>query len=67
MRNVESVADVGNTNVNPAGMSGLGGGDGGGDGEMAESGGPAGGELNTINHLCVSAIARRSHLVAADR
>jgi hypothetical protein len=67
MRNVESVADVGNTNVNPAGISGLGGGDGGGDGDMAEMGGPAGGLLNVINHLCVSAIARRSHRVVAER
>lgn len=67
IRKVESVADVGKTNVNPAGMSGLGGGEGGGDGEMAESGGPAGGLANCMSQRCVSAIARRSHLVVALR
>ena len=67
MRSVDKVADGGNTKLNPAGMFGLGGGDGGGDGEMPEMGGRDGGEVNVINHRFVSASARRSHLVVADR
>jgi len=67
MRSVESVADVGNTNTNPDGIVGLGGGDGGGDGEIPESGGPAGGLVNSMRVREVSAIAKRSHLVVAER
>jgi len=67
MRSVESVAEVGNVTLNPEGIVGDGGGAGGGDGEIPESGGPAGGLVNSMRVREVSAIAKRSQRVVADR
>ncbi len=64
---MESVADVGDVNTNPAGMAGEGGKSGGGDGDVPITGGRAGGLLNSINHLVVKPMASLSQRVVAER